>query len=199
MKLKLSSLLSIGIFIVATQAHAVTMTITSVNRTGSLDPATQTASVNGVNLDASVVNTAFGGTWTEVSHLNASLVDLPLTIAFTSGSWGSNDLTGTWAIDPSFWDTYGSAVLGWHVGQGSGDPDVFMFKIVTGATSGTFSYERLTGGGGGFSNFQLYGSGTPTPDTTSVKPVPDSGTTLVSLGLALLGLGSMRKLIRSKA
>jgi hypothetical protein len=169
---------------------APAITIGSAQRTGTLDSATSGAMANGTNLKKAVVDAAFSGDWTEVAHLDSSLADAPLSITFTSGGWGDNNVAGTWSIASTFWTTYGSAVLGWHVGEGGGDPDAFMFKVTENATSGTWSYDRLSGGGGGFSNFQLYGKTGGT--------VPDSGTTIVSLGFALLGLGSLRKFLTSK-
>ncbi len=46
-----------------------------------------------------------------------------------------------------------------------------------------------------FSSIDLFRGGNPPPP----PGVPDGGTTLVSLGVALLGLGSMRKLLAAKA
>ena len=43
-----------------------------------------------------------------------------------------------------------------HVGNGQGDPDWWFFDITQGETAGTFSYDRLSGGGGGLSNLFLW-------------------------------------------
>ncbi|HEU5124430.1 MAG TPA: hypothetical protein VFW05_10240 [Verrucomicrobiae bacterium] len=179
--------------LIATSASALNITIGSAQRTGSLSSATQGATGSGTgNLDASTVNAAFGDSWTEVGHLDpgTGLNDGFLTITLTSGAWGANNVAGTWAIAPSFWTTYGDAVIGWHVGNGSGDPDFFMFLIEHGQTSGTWSYDRLSGGGGGFSNMQLFGSGKPT------TRVPDGGLTVLMLGSALTGLGAIARRIK---
>lgn len=179
-------------------AYSTPITIGSVQRTGTLNSATAGATYIGGNLDASVVNAAFSGMapWTEVGHLDsgAGLSQGLLTITLGSGqNWNDNNVNGTWTIASSFWTSYANAVIGWHVGQGSGDPDVFMFLITQGATSGTWSYDRLTGGGGGFSNMQLFGSGTPRNPNVSI---PDGGTTVLMLGAALSGLGMMVRRFR---
>jgi len=176
--------------LIATSASALNITIGSADRTGSLSSATQGATASDSNLFASTVNTAFGGAWTEVGHLDSGLNDGFLTITLTSGAWGANNVAGTWAIAPSFWTTYGNAVIGWHVGNGAADPDEFMFLVEQGQTSGTWSYDRLSGGGGGFSNMQLFGSGKPT------TRVPDGGLTVLMLGSALTGLGAIARRIK---
>ena len=169
--------------------------IVGLNRTGTLDTAIAGGIGTESNLDANLVHNVFGGTWTEVGHLDSSntgpTVDL-LTMTFTNGTWGGTDVAGTWAIDPSFWATYGSAVIGWHVGNGSGDPDEFLFQIAPNQTSGTWSYKVNSGSGGGFSNFQLFGSGKPTS-------VPDGGATAGLLGLTLGGVVMFRRFTQKKA
>lgn len=134
------------------------------------------------------VQNRFGGTWLKEGELTADGTDDLLTIDLTSGTWGSaGPLSGTWAINPSFWTTYGSAVITMHVGNGAGDPDWFLWEITPLQTSGNFSYVRTDGGGGGLSNLFLWGSGTPG------TKVPDSGVTLSLLALALGALGLMRR------
>jgi hypothetical protein len=118
-----------------------------------------------------------------------------LTVAFTTGKWNSNNVAGTWTIANGFWDAYANAVITMHVGNGNSDPDWFLFLVTPGAYSGTFKYDRLSAGGGGFSNMFLFSEGTPPTITTTA--VPDGGTTLAMLGFALAGLGALgRKLSR---
>lgn len=51
---------------------------------------------------------------------------------------------------------------------------------------------------GGISSVRIWGTNTPGGPDPRGFDVPDGGTTLASLGFALLGLGSMRRLIGSK-
>ncbi|HLP75558.1 MAG TPA: hypothetical protein VK327_01460 [Candidatus Paceibacterota bacterium] len=169
--------------LIGANANALTITIGSSERTGSLTSATQGATANDANLFASTVNTAFGGTWTERGHLDSGTSDDLFTISLTTGGWNGTHVTGIWSIAPSFWTIYGKAVIGWHVGNGQGSPDEFMFLVTQGQTTGTWSYDRLDGGGGGFSNIQLFGSEKPRVS------VPDVGATILLLGTALSGLG----------
>ena len=186
--LKHLAIMALAVLLSAGSASAIT--IGSLQRTGTLDSATAGAMANDSNLFASTVNAAFPvvGGWTNAGHLDTStgLSDLSLTITFTSGTWNSNNVAGTWTIGSSFWTTYADAVIGWHVGNGNGTPNEFMFLVTQGATSGTWSYDRLSGGGGGFSNMQLFGSGTGTQ-------VPDGGATVALLGLALAGIAGVRR------
>lgn len=70
-----------------------------------------------------------------------------------------------------------------------------------GGTGGSIGAWKLNGESsfifpsGSFSSIDFFRGGASPPP----PGVPDGGTTLVSLGIALLGLGSMRKLIAAKA
>lgn len=141
---------------------------------------------------AADVAARFGGTWTnEGAVAGADGTNDMLTIALAPGNtWGNGPLSGTWAINPLFWSTYGDAVITMHVGNGSGDPDWFFWKITALETSGKFTYERISGGGGGLSNLFLWGSGTPQ------KRVPDGGLTLVMLAVSMCGTLAARRWIR---
>lgn len=139
-------------------------------------------------LDASLVGLAYSaaGSWTPEANLTSpSLTDGPLTISFTSGAWGEAAVTGTWSIASSFWNTYTNAVIGFDVGNRGGAPTAWMFLVTPNETAGTFDYDRGAGNFGGFANVQLFGSGTAS--------VPDGGATLALFGLALGGLGIVRR------
>jgi hypothetical protein len=178
--------LAVSVFPLAT-ANALSLTITGTDRTGTLGDAIASAGTSN-NLKADEVAAAFGGTWTDKGHIDpGALSEGLLSITFTTGGWGGSNVAGTWTIDPSFWSLYGSAVIGWHVGNGGGDPDSFMFLIEPGATTGTWSYKDGSGGGG-LSNVQLYGSGAP-------RNVPDGGTTVALLGLAIGGVVVARRFV----
>lgn len=181
----------------ASTAFAVSITLGNANRTATLESAVAGSGRTGEgNAQIGDINGHYPGLapWTHVGATDAGngLSDGGLTIAFTSGTWDSQNVAGTWAISPAFWATYGNAVLSMHVGNGSvaNTPDHFAWLITPGDLSGTFSYDKLAGNGGGFSNIHLWGAGTPGNNTPGV---PDSGSTLALLGLTLVGLGLARK------
>jgi hypothetical protein len=109
--------------------------------------------------------------------------------SFITGNFNSNAVTGTWSIASSFWAEFGQAVISIHVGNGGGDPDYFAWLVAPSAQSGTLSYSRLSGTGGGFSNIRLWGRGTPTTQ------VPEA-TSLTLLGAGLLAFAAHRRLRR---
>jgi hypothetical protein len=185
-------------------AFAITIPMTEINpgefgyenayRKGSLSTSIDGVVVGGLNgtAQAGDIQNAFGGTWTNEGDTNSGngLADGLLTITLTGGTWGGGGpFTGTWAIDSSFWDIYGRAVISMHVGGGQHDPDWFLWEISTGGTSGTFSYAKLGGTGGGLSNLNLWGTGEP------VQEVPDSATSAILLGLGLVSVALFRRKI----
>lgn len=109
---------------------------------------------------------------------------------FSVSGWGSDDVSGTWQINSSFWDTYGAALITMHVGGGQKNAvDNFVWVVTPDTLSGTWSYDKLSGKGGGLSNLKLWGSGTPT-----VK-VPEPSTLLLML-IGLFSLGFTRRVAK---
>ena len=170
----------------AIDARADTITLTGADREASLTEADEfdNDEYGTGNTTSTHLNGYFGGTWTIRGDTNSGngLSDGSLTITFdddgdalTDDDWGGHNVSGTWTITGGFWSTYADAVISIHVGGGGGDPDHFAFFITHGETTGTFSYDRLSGTGGGFSNIQLWSSG------TAVVPEPAT--------LAFVGLG----------
>lgn len=178
-------------------SQATSITIGDVlTRTATLDSATAGVAGDG-NATASVIDGEFAtqAPWTIRGDVAAADgTDGLLTVALTSGAWGGGDAAGTWAIAPSFWTLYGNAVIAIHVGHGNTvAPDHFSFLIEQGETTGTWSYDMVSGNGGGLSNLHLFSSGDPIPP----DQVPDGGSTLALLGLAAVGAGLARMLIKN--
>lgn len=150
------------------------------------------------NATVTEVEAFFGGNWTERADSTGPGNNGWLNIAVTTGSFGTTPAAGTWTItNAAFWTTYGSGAISLHVGNGgAAGPDHFIWKLTPGTQAGSWSYDGTGLGGGGLSNLKLYSTGSR---STTVGRVPDGGTTLVSLGVALLGLGSMRRLLAAKA
>lgn len=178
----LSLLVLVG-FSTPTLSHAVAITLPGVSgyqRTATLDSAT----VGYFGTGPGNIGAVEG-----VTGLDVTASDGFFSVNLLTGSWGASAASGTWAIAPSFWSTFGDAVISMHVGNGGGDPDFFVWLVEQGQTSGTWSYTKLTGGGGGLSNLHLYGYGAPTN-------VPDSASTLALLAL---GLGALAFVARRRA
>jgi len=130
------------------------------------------------------------GTWTRVGDKNST--DGPnggydFDAVLDNGSfWNGTKVDGTWSFDASIWSDHGQVAVTMHVGGGPQPPDDhFAWMITPGTTSGRFSYERLAGGGGGFSNMQVWVRGVG-------DGVPEPATGLLLLG-ALLGYAGLRR------
>jgi hypothetical protein len=130
-------------------------------RVATLGNAIECRTQNSINLnDSDDLNDLFGTgyDWIKEGELVAEGSNDLFSV--DTDSWGV-DVMGTWYIDDAFWNSYSRAIITMHVGHGGGDPDAFAWLITPGETSGSFSYERIAGGGGGLSNMFLFGSGTP--------------------------------------
>lgn len=102
---------------------------------------------------------------------------------FSVSGWGKENAGGNWQIDSSFWNTYGSALITMHVGGGQKDAvDNFVWEVTPNTVLGTWTYDKLSGKGGGLSNIKLWGSGKPT-----VKVPEPSAVLLMLIGLFSLG------------
>jgi len=183
-----------GLFVTsANPAFAGAITCGSAERTATLGDAVSCATSTG-NTQGSDVLAAYPGiAWTGINERTSNGTSGVLTANLTTGTWGSSPIAGTWSIAPSFWASFNEAVLSMHVGNGGGDPDQWLWLVTPGTLSGIWSYEKLSGGGGGLSNLKLWGRG-----ETGIPfiPVPEPSA-IGLLGLGLLGLGLSRRRLRS--
>jgi len=179
-------LLATMLVLAASHVSALPITCGGADRTATLDSAEMCKVGTGNTLgNGSTINGHYGVTWSGVGSLTANGSNDFLSASLTSGSWGGQHVEGLWSIDSSFWDIYAEAVISIHVGNGGGDPDHFAWLITENETSGTWSYDKLQGGGGGLSNMKLWGRG------VAIK-VSEPGT-LGLLSLAALGLVFSRR------
>ena len=107
--------------------------------------------------------------------------------SITSIAGGST--SGNWSLSSTIWSSYSSLYLGFHFGQGQGNPDSFVVQLESGQTSGDWWFHAATGGVNGLSNYSLFGvsNGNPPPNRT---PEPGS---LALVGAALLAAGALRR------
>lgn len=106
----------------------------------------------------------------------------------TAGFTQTGD-TGTFSLNSMLWDTFSTIAIGFKFGTGNNPDEWFVYRLVTGVSSGAWEFVNVhfnPGGqpiGGGLSHIQLYGiEGTPPP-----PEVPEP-TTLGLLGIGLAGL-----------
>ncbi|WP_331346451.1 hypothetical protein [Cellvibrio sp. UBA7661] len=133
----------------------------SDQRIATLGDAIECRTQNDINLnDADDLNALFGTNYAWIKEGELTAEGSNDLFSVDTDSWGT-DVTGTWTIDSSFWNVYSRAVITMHVGHGGGNPDAFAWVITPDQTSGSFTYERVSGKGGGLSNMFLFGSGSP--------------------------------------
>jgi hypothetical protein len=135
----------------------------------------------GSTVKQSDLTSLFGGTWVKQGELTGNGSNGLFSVS--GSSWGNEDVSGTWQIDSSFWNSYGAALITMHVGGGQKNAvDNFEWVVTPDSLSGTWSYDKLMGKGGGLSNIKLWGSGKPT-----IKVPEPSALFLLLIGLFSLG------------
>jgi hypothetical protein len=142
----------------------------------------------GSTVKQSDLTSLFGGTWVKQGELTGNGSNGLFSVS--GSSWGNEDVSGTWQIDSSLWNSYGAALITMHVGGGQKNAvDNFEWVVTPDSLSGTWSYDKLKGKGGGLSNIKLWGSGKPT-----IK-VPEPSTLLLLL-IGLFSLGFARRVTK---
>lgn len=174
----------------------------------SLFSVTQAASIVPVNIGSS--QPANQGDGTTTTWVNTFIdPDLILLAKWTpTNSWSSltPGVSSTNFTVTQFISGNSTATVNWNLtGTGFG-----LFAILGSQSSSVNLNSVLSdnfvgsgsvsapGNGNGWSHISFFGRAA-TPTTGGGGRVPDGGTTLLSLGIALLGLGSMKKLVASKA
>lgn len=94
----------------------------------------------------------------------------------------AGDGTGTWAFDIGLWSEFDTIALGFKYGGGNEPDNWFVYELVSGVSSGDWTY--VADQGDGLSHMNLYGK-----DTVQV---PEPGT-LALLGLGIVGLTLARR------
>jgi hypothetical protein len=87
--------------------------------------------------------------------------------------------TGTFSIDASQWNNFNDLFIGFKFGTGNQPDNWFVYQLKDGVSSGSYTFINVFDRGGGLSHLALYGKGTP---------VPDTGSTLIFLGIVVFGL-----------
>ena len=97
---------------------------------------------------------------------------------------------GNWALSSTIWSSYSSLYLGFHFGNGGGDPDSFVVQLENTMLSGAWSFNAIaTQSTNGLSNYYLFGVSNGNPPPTRI-PEPGS---LALVGAALLAAGALRR------
>jgi PEP-CTERM motif len=128
---------------------------------------------------------ALGLTTVDKNGTSGSSPGALLASGFVGGS-----TSGTWQMTSNLWTSYTNLYLGFHFGNGSGDPDSFVVQLEQNKLSGSWSLNAIAPAGlNGLSNYYLLtGPGTPPPPGRVSEPG-----TLALAGLALLAGATLRR------
>lgn len=109
----------------------------------------------------------------------------------------ANRNSGTWSLSSNFGNTYAELFIGFHFGNGSGNPDSFIVELDPNALSGTWALIP-TNLANGLSNIYLFGRGTCELDCGGGgDEVPEPATlALAAIGLIGAGVASRRRQVK---
>ncbi len=132
---------------------------------------------------------------TDIAALGLVTVDKNGISGLAPGSLvpiAGNSTNGTWQLTGNLWGTYSNLYLGFHFGNGGGNPDSFVVQLEQNRMSGSWSLNAIAPAIlNGLSNYYLLaGPGTPPPP--GLTPEPGS-LALVGLGLAAAAAALRRR------
>lgn len=167
------ALIALGLAVTPSRAEASAITCSTLS-----SPAIQTTfdsgiacfgigSVTGTPTESDVA-ALFGSTWVNQGELTDDGVDNMLAVELTTGSWGVIPVGGSWTMDPSFWGTWGRAVVTFRLADGEGNADWYFFEVTPYAGSGTFHIDGVSGTGSILSTISLWSSDVPVPEPGSM-------------------------------
>jgi hypothetical protein len=106
-------------------------------------------------------------------------------------SFTQSGSSGTFSINPSLWSNWEDLFIGFKFGTGNQPDEWFVYQLVDGVSTGTWSFVNVFGRGGGLSHVTLYGIGSRNGGGDG--GVVSAPGTLALVGLGLFAAGAIRR------